>query len=311
MYETGELKGDYSPWFQLITLGPTGINHFWTVPVEFRYYFFIPPFCLAFYAAGRKYFDAMLAGCLFFAYYMFSWLAKLSKSDLEAHFFWSKFPIFFAGSFIAALLFRIQLFFSSSSHGPKTPSTLLTTASTTSSTTSSMQMQTETKSIKTRSFFRMLGIITNHHVFKNMLGIVTLSLYLYGYRMFSSKINSKSQHIVDLNMASLYLLVMLICFLWGSPNFLTHAFSRNYLFTLAAKYSLGIYLLHPICLLAKPLYYDKLKESGEAVSTLEMALVAVFATFVIGHLFYYLVENPSMKCSQLAVKRVKQVLSSL
>jgi peptidoglycan/LPS O-acetylase OafA/YrhL len=81
------------------------------------------------------------------------------------------------------------------------------------------------------------------------------------------------------------------------------------LFTTAGRFSLGIYLLHPVCLLLKPLYYDELAKESRGLSaptTLEMGVVTFFCVYFVGFLFFYLVENPSVKCGDYLVARFKQ-----
>jgi peptidoglycan/LPS O-acetylase OafA/YrhL len=75
---------------------------------------------------------------------------------------------------------------------------------------------------------------------------------------------------------------------------------------LAGKYSLGIYLLHPIVLMVKPYYYDKLKEKGLAYTTLEMIVNSFVMSYFAGFFFFYLIENPLMKLSMRICKRVRE-----
>jgi hypothetical protein len=64
-----------------------------------------------------------------------------------------------------------------------------------------------------------------------------------------------------------------------------------------------------VCLLLKPLYYDELAKESRGLSaptTLEMGVVTFFCVYFVGFLFFYLVENPSVKCGDYLVARFKR-----
>ncbi len=203
------VKVELKPWLQLITLQPPGSNHFWTVPIQLRYYFFIPPICLTFYLSGRKYFSVLLTSCIMFYLYMLKWVTKINKSDLENQPFWSRFPVFFLGSIAAISFFRFITILDS-----------IPVASVNS---------------KLRSLVLVSLEIYNSSFFKFLIGMLTLFLYFYGNVLFPTPVNIRSQHIVELNICCIWLMLVLPVYVSGSPNFLTNLIGDNYLFKMACK----------------------------------------------------------------------------
>jgi peptidoglycan/LPS O-acetylase OafA/YrhL len=306
VYEGG--RGNYNSFFELITLANPGINHLWTISVEFRYYFFIPPLCLLFYYANALgYYLHML--CLFTVaiYYMFCWVFSLTNMQLAlAYFFASKFPIFFAGSYIALITYKLN-----------------TMLATTSLKQQQQDMSNRTTNNKLSPYRKIAhfvikatsAFIANESV-KFCLGIFGVLYCSYGFRMFSSLatqgLMAHDEHNpMNINAVCVYYIVMQIVFMAGNPNFLTRFFSHNYIFELAGKYSFGIYLLHPICLLVKTFYYDKLEERGEGAATIvEMVINTFVLCYFAGFFFFYLIENPLMKLSNKICRYINSIDNS-
>jgi peptidoglycan/LPS O-acetylase OafA/YrhL len=99
--------------------------------------------------------------------------------------------------------------------------------------------------------------------------------------------------------------------IFGYPNFITNFFARNRFLTSYGQYSFGAYLWHltVITRLRETSLFGFTGMSGEIV----MALFVILLSYLIGYLFFCLVENPLMKFANylcLKVDRYTLVESS-
>ena len=276
--------GSYAPWINLVLLQHTGSNHLWTVAVEARYYFFIPLFCFIF-SRFKRFSNFLLIGSILLSALFLFLTVQLSRDELEYYFFLSKFPVFFLGSVVSVVYFRFQVRVRLSSAAQSLPDGK-------PATTSSRSMRLSLKSV------------IDTQQFKFIMGLVFLFLFGYGFRVFSAINDGTGRYSQDLNVVGFHMVFLFLSVVLGTPNFVTKAFSENYLFMLAGKFSLGIYLFHPHCMLVKVFYYDELTKSGVSFTGLEMGLCTLLLAYLIGFGFYFLVENPSMRLCSIAVDRI-------
>ncbi|CAF1007004.1 unnamed protein product [Brachionus calyciflorus] len=101
---------EYSSWFDIISLKNTGSSHLWTMPIEIKYYFFIPIFSFIF-ARFEKYKLIILPISIFFTELdrRFNWMAKPDEIVFEkGHLLRVRFSIFFYGTIAAFTLHTIE-----------------------------------------------------------------------------------------------------------------------------------------------------------------------------------------------------------
>lgn len=100
---------DYNTWFNILILRPTLLNHLWTIPVEIKFYFFIPFIALIFHYSKRYWFLVLLFSIIA-QYGLYQTILKIQTADLKfiSNKLYSRFPIFYAGSVVAIVFFKIE-----------------------------------------------------------------------------------------------------------------------------------------------------------------------------------------------------------
>jgi peptidoglycan/LPS O-acetylase OafA/YrhL len=118
--------------------------------------------------------------------------------------------------------------------------------------------------------------------------------------------NKRISFYTDSMKPGLYTAFFLFLMLINWPNILSNVFSKNYLLKLAGKYSFGIYLLHPMCLLTN----RYIRPSAYNFVPIEKVFIIYCLSITCGYIFYYLIENPSMKVGNYVVKKLDSVQNS-
>jgi hypothetical protein len=63
-------------------------------------------------------------------------------------------------------------------------------------------------------------------------------------------------------------------------------------------------MLHPVCMVIKPLFYEPLGEKSISYRTIKIYFVTLICVYSLGGVFYYLVQNPAMKARDRVIKRL-------
>ena len=134
---------------------------------------------------------------------------------------------------------------------------------------------------------------------KFILGIITLMVYIKALKYGSSYYNKSLTEYGSFFNASFYMAIILFLMLNGSPNFFTDIFNCR-LFKVAGKFSFGIYLFHPMCLI-------EVKKILNFQSKLIILLYALAASFLAGAVFFHLIENPLMKFANYSCKMLSNL----
>ena len=149
--------------------------------------------------------------------------------------------------------------------------------------------------------FLQTNFIFRSYYFKQFFGFLTLAFYVYSLTSWS-EVYSKSED-VDFNKAGRFSGLLLLLMLTGAPNFFTNIFENNFLM-LIGKYSFGIYLLHPIFLEIVKLY------KTQAKFQFEFTIYVFFCSYSVGLVFYYLIEENSIKLGQLIFNKLAMIINS-
>jgi peptidoglycan/LPS O-acetylase OafA/YrhL len=128
--------------------------------------------------------------------------------------------------------------------------------------------------------------------FKFIIGILSSVMYIKILKYGSSSYNHQLNEYECLFKAALHLAIIYLLMLIGDCNFFTNIFKNSFL-KLAGKFSFGIYLLHPMCLIEVNRY-----SSRYFVYKNEQLLFAFFVSFLMGALFFYLIEQPLMNMAK-------------
>ena len=131
----------------------------------------------------------------------------------------------------------------------------------------------------------IIAKIKNHSLFRFLFGVVSLVLFLKGLTRFSRYYNTDLRIDMDFFDASLYWSIFLFMFIVGSPNFFTNFFKLG-LFKYCGKFSYGIYLYHMMVI-----DYIHKNYRNTVKLKIEIVIYCFVSIFVIGFIFYYLVEK--------------------
>jgi peptidoglycan/LPS O-acetylase OafA/YrhL len=139
----------------------------------------------------------------------------------------------------------------------------------------------------------VLKKIKNNKIFRFLCGAISMALYVKGMVRFSRYYNKDLRLDMDFFNASLYWFVFLFVFIVGSPNFFTRFFKIG-LFDYGGKFSYGIYLYHMMVI-------DYLYRNYRKTVKLQFEIVVYcfLCVFLIGFLFYYLVEKNLIRIANL------------
>ena len=139
---------------------------------------------------------------------------------------------------------------------------------------------------------------SNNNHFKLASGIIAMALYMKGMVLWSVVYNPKLTNFNDYTFkAGLYWGIVMIIMIIGSPNFFTNYFISKFL-KYGGKFSFGIYLFHPMCIIYVRAYLAPFKNQFELI------FYTVIASYFAGFLFFYLVENISMKLGKYLCSKV-------
>lgn len=147
-----------------------------------------------------------------------------------------------------------------------------------------------------------ISCFVKHKISQTIISILSLALVFYGLRFknkffdptFHSSINFEN---VSARIWSMVIFLMTI----GHPNFLTRQFSRSILLKSSGKYSFGMYLLHSIAIMIQ--YYP----TFQMQTLTEFIIIVVILSYLLGYLFYCLVENNLMKVAAIACERLESL----
>ncbi len=121
---------------------------------------------------------------------------------------------------------------------------------------------------------------------KLVSGVIALVLFVkilkYGSISYNPKLNEYEHFFKSgLHLAAIYLFMLI-----GEYNFFTDIF-RNSFLKMLGKFSFGIYLLHPMCLIEVAKYLGPYLKYRH-----ELLIYALVVSVFTGALFYYLIERP-------------------
>jgi len=128
--------------------------------------------------------------------------------------------------------------------------------------------------------------------FKFIIGILSSSMYIKFLKYGSGSYNHHLNEYECFFKAGFHLFIIYLLMLIGDCNFFTNIFKNSFL-KLAGKFSFGIYLFHPMCLVEVNRYF-----SGYFVYKSEKLVFAFFVSFLTGALFFYLIEQPLIKLAK-------------
>ncbi len=128
--------------------------------------------------------------------------------------------------------------------------------------------------------------------FKFIIGILSSLMYIKILKYGSGSYNHHLNEYECFFKAGFHLFIIYLLMLIGDSNFFTNIFKNSFL-KLAGKFSFGIYLFHPMCLVEVNRYF-----SGYFVYKSEKLVFAFFVSFLTGALFFYLIEQPLIKLAK-------------
>lgn len=255
-------SGGYNSWYDLVTLNSPGKNHLWTVPIEIKYYYFIPIFCFVCYLFKRFWYVYIFISVALVTY-LYSKVISYQPDDVDTNTsnkLIPRFPMFFCGSIVAVLYYHFE----------KADNTIL----------------------KKIIFSRIIQFL---------IFLITLPLGMYGFRFLCTYFNKNLEFYEAGSTPSVYFSGFLFLMLIGAPNPFTQVFSRNYILEFYGKYSFGVYLLHPWCLLVKTY------QEFNYVTQTELVFVTLLLSGFAGFVFFYLIENPCMKIGNMFIRLIKRI----
>ncbi len=146
--------------------------------------------------------------------------------------------------------------------------------------------------------------LVNNFYFQNMTGIFSLYFFVkqlkYSSRSYNTNLDAHSVEYDCKFNAGIYMILVLALMIIGNLNFFTNIFTSKF-FKNIGKYSFGIYLLHPMCIKEMQNYFVGYFDE-------EMLLYSIAISYFAGFIFFYLVENPSMKIAQRLCNYLNRLL---
>ena len=192
--------------FQMLFLNTTTISHLWTIPAEYKYYFFIPLFVYLtnnMFKKNMKILWVVLLVFIVFVIENYSLLVEIDNNGdfvRPSHELLTRFTTFLLGSIVAVLVYLVH------------------------------NLDLYEKAL-------------NFNVFRLFLGIISMVLYINGMMKYSKYYNKDLKIGEHFFGSSLYWSCFLFTFIIGGQNFFTDFFKIS-LFSQGGKFSYGIYLYH-------------------------------------------------------------------
>ena len=138
--------------------------------------------------------------------------------------------------------------------------------------------------------------------FKFIIGILSSLMYIKILKYGSGSYNHHLNEYECFFKAAFHLAIIYLFMLIGDCNFFTNIFKNSFL-KLAGKFSFGIYLFHPMCLTEVNTFFGRY-----FVYINEKLLFAFFVSFLIGALFFYLIEQPLINIAKKLCQKLDQFL---
>ncbi|RNA41229.1 Acyltransferase family [Brachionus plicatilis] len=214
---------EYNSWLNLAMLKPTLGNHLWTIPIEIKFYFMIPILCVAF-KLSNKYWMPVVLSSIGAMYWLYQ--THLYYSAFDANLFTSN-----------KLYVRFPIFYSGSLVAVFYYKYEI--------------WENEWKNLVKQRFARIF------------IGTCSFLMAFYGIMNFSPAYNPKINIYKDSLHPGIKFSFLLFFMLIGAPNDFTRLFSDSFFFKKLGKYSFGIYLWHPMCILV--VKYHKFNRQLDAI----------------------------------------------
>jgi peptidoglycan/LPS O-acetylase OafA/YrhL len=256
----GHLYGTYyETLFNMISLESVGNNHLWTIAPECKYYFFIPFISYCAIAFGKYWLHAWLITAVLMCFNEFYLnIFSLNEND-------------FALENAYKLKSRFAIFYSGS--------------------------------LVAIIYFKLgknFENLKNNFLFKKIINVLLIFLFMFAIRFFSefwSIENIPFISISYINRGFFWSFTVLLMLL-GAPNYFTNIFSENNFLKYCGKFSFGMYLFHPMCMLI-------IKSYTHTKSVIEQLILVVFLSFFVGYLFFLLIENNLMLFANVICKKLE------
>ena len=234
---------------QLLYLNTTTLSHLWTIPCEIKYYFFIPLLAIISNKINKNLYSKLAwILVLIVSLFLIERTRLIVDFDKNGNFTREnhEFLTRFTTFFLGSILGLVIYFINS---------------------------------------IEIIKKMKNNSLFRFLLGVISLVLFLKGLTRFSRHYNRELRIDMDFFDASLYWSLFLIMFIVGSPNFFTNFFKLG-LFKNCGKFSYGIYLYHMMVI-----DYINKNYRNTVKLNIEIVIYGFVSIFVIGFIFYYLIEK--------------------
>ena len=251
---------NFSSWTSLVTLNDPGTNHLWTISPEIKYYFLVPVFTLAVYLS-HKYlkFIIILVLSVIFHSNLFINLFGLKSGDVNVlqsndKVFKLSLPIFFFGSLLAFVIIYLKEI--NYSFG---------------------------KTILWKIIINILNLF---------LGILAVLTSIY----YTKNVSNIEVYNFMIRPAYLWMLVLFMMLISKDNTnlFKYYLLEKNLLLCYIGKYSFGIYLFHPMCILLS----NYIQDNYSLINNFLPRVIIIFlASFLIGLMFFFIVEKNLLKFS--------------
>jgi peptidoglycan/LPS O-acetylase OafA/YrhL len=133
-------------------------------------------------------------------------------------------------------------------------------------------------------------------------------IFIHALYRFSEHFVPNLHIIHSLYFSSFYMCSFIFLLLISRNNFFKSIFEESYVLKKGAKYSFGTFLFHPMCMLVKTYYFDKLADRKPPVSNLEIAFATLILSYICGWLFYHLVQTPFTKIGDFVNHKIKKII---
>lgn len=247
----------YSTWTELVTLQAVGPNHLWTVPIEIKYYFVIPLVCIVFHYFKNNW------------HYLIAYSSVLTYIAYQTVFYYEAKDVYLPTA--NKLYPRFPVFFSGSL-------------------VAYLYFNYEKHSND------MLRKIMLLKPVKFILTLIPFFMALYAGKYYSVYLTPGTDMYKDSIHPGVEFSILLFIMLISAPSNFTRIFGDSFVLKMYGKYSFGVYLFHPTCILVKNFFESK--------QQCEFVPVILLTSLLAGYLFYFLIENPAMKLGNHFIKKL-------